>query len=86
MMAGDEVDRGRPGQRSSVKPKSDEFEAQLGALGRDNEQLRQLVEQAIRMGENVLRSAQETVSAYHVASKIKGAVHPGVLPTHRAGP
>lgn len=43
----------------------DAVDAELVSLRRQNEQLSQLVEQAIRMGERLLVPAREAVGAYH---------------------
>ncbi len=63
-----------------VSPQVDSLEAELVALRRNNEQLRQLAEQAIRMGEKLLVPARGTVIAYRqyvrLAAKAVEAAEP----------
>lgn len=56
-----------------MSPRVDELEAELVALRRHNEQLSQLAEQAIRMGEKLLVPARETVSAYYDYARLASA-------------
>ena len=46
-----------------MSPRVDELEAELVALRRHNEQLGQLAEQAIHMGEKLVEPARQTVIA-----------------------
>lgn len=47
-----------------MSPNVEALEAELAALRRRNEQLSELAEHAIRMGEKLLEPAREAISAY----------------------
>lgn len=47
-----------------AKAPGNEAEAEVAAIRRQNDQLNQLAEQAVRMGEKLVVSAREAVSAY----------------------
>jgi hypothetical protein len=53
-----------------MSTRADELDRELVVLRRHNEQLTRLTEQAIRMGETLLRPARETVSAYREYARL----------------